>query len=207
MDITFETIYQTRELLNDLIIAKWFSLDLFSLQWWGIVSFIILSYIAVFSLLDKSRFTQILLFGSLMAVSITTYDLFGANFGFWAYKVRLLPVIPGVFLYDYTVIPLYYMMVYQYSPNWKTFFIWNTVLAGFIGIIFFPILVAADIVFYRNWQPIYQAAAPFLFGLLNRAIVLGTLKAEKKRLSYSPSEIGVFLPQPAMKPLDEKEHE
>lgn len=205
VEATFENIYKARETLNDLIVAKWFAEDVFSPQWWGILGVIVLSYIVVFSLLDKSRFTQLLLFGALMAVTITTYDLFGANFGLWAYKVRLLPVIPGIFLYDYTVIPLYYMLIYQYSPNWKSFLLWDAAFAAFIGLVFFPTLVATEIIFYGNWLPIYQAAAPFLFGILNRAIVLGTLQAEKRRLGYAPSALGVMLPRPAMKPQDEKE--
>jgi hypothetical protein len=111
---------------------------------------------------------QILLFGALRTVSITTYDLFGANFGLWGYNVRLLPVIPGIFLYDYTVIPLYFMLVYQYSPNWKMFLVWNAVLSGFIGLIFFPSLIAFEIIMFKNWLPIYQSVAPFLFATINR---------------------------------------
>ncbi|MPM36808.1 hypothetical protein SDC9_83411 [bioreactor metagenome] len=203
--ITFETIYQARSILHNLIMEKWLSQDVFSAQWWGIVAIIVFSYIFVFSIIDKKRFTQILLFGSLMAVSITTYDLFGANFGLWGYNVRLFPVIPGVFLYDYTVIPLYYMLIYQYSPNWKMFLVWNSVFAGFIGLVFLPALVTFEIMSFRNWLPIYQSIAPFVFGLLNRAIVLGTLKAEKNRLHYAPSAIGSLSPQPAMKPTENDE--
>ena len=202
MEITFEMIYQARETLHNLILSKWLNQDFLTIKWWGILTFIVISYILVFYLLDKKRFTQILLFGALMTVSITTYDLFGANFGLWGYKVRLFPVIPGVFLYDYTVIPLYYMLVYQYSPNWKMFFVWNAVLAGFIGLVFFPTLVAVDIIRFINWKPIYQAVAPFLFGFINRAVVLGTLRVEKNKLGYAPSEVGDFLSQPVMKPTE-----
>lgn len=119
--------------MHNLIVEKWLNQDLLSVQWWGIVAIIIFSYVLAFSLLDKRRFTQILLFGSLMAVSITTYDLVGANLGLWAYKVRLLPLIPGVFLYDYTVIPLYLCL-----------FI-NTALTGrcsSFGMRFYPALLA-----------------------------------------------------------------
>lgn len=203
--ITFDMIYEARSILHNLILAKWLSQDVFSVRWWGIVAFIIASYIVVFLLLDKRRFTQILLFGSLMSVSITTYDLFGANFELWGYNVRLLPVIPGVFLYDYTVIPLYYMLIYQYSSNWKTFLALNSTLAAFIGLIFFPALVSFEIITFRNWLPVYQAVAPFVLGLLNRAIVLGTLNAERMRLNYEPSSIGSLLPAPAIKPLNKSD--
>lgn len=204
--VTFEMIAETRDTLHHLILTKWMTEDVFSVKWWGIVAFIVFSYVLVFSLLDKRRLTQILLFGSLMTVAIVTYDLTGANFGLWGYKIRLFPLIPGVFLYDYTLIPLYYMLVYQYSPNWKVFVLWDAVLGGAIGLAFFPALAALDIIRFNNWLPIYQIPAPFLFGLINRAIVLGTLAAEKRRINPAPSIIGNLAPQPAMKPLGNKDN-
>ena len=204
--ITFEQITGARDILHHLILTKWLTQDLFSTRWWGIVAFIVFSYILVFSLLDKKRSTQILLFGALMTVSIVTYDLAGANFGLWGYKIRLFPLIPGVFLYDYTLIPLYYMLVYQYSPDWKSFFLWNAVLAGTIGFLFFPGLVALDIIQFKNWLPGYQTAAPFAFALLNRAVVLKTLQLEKSKAVAAPSIVRRLSPQPARKPLKPREH-
>lgn len=80
------------------------------------------------------------------------------------------------------------------------FFLWNAVLSGFISLVFFPVLVSVEIIAFFDWMPLYQAVAPFMLGFINRAIVLGTLTAEKRRLNYAPSAVGKLSPQPAMKP-------
>jgi len=119
--VTSEMIYEAKVTLHNLLLTKWLNQELFSPTWWGVIAFIAFSYILCFSLLDKRRFTQILLFGSLMAVAVYVFDSFGAGFGFWMDETHVLPITPSPFLYALTVIPLYYMLVYQYSPNWKRF--------------------------------------------------------------------------------------
>jgi hypothetical protein len=119
--ITFEMIRQAKMTLHNLVYIKWIVDDVFSPKWWGFVALIAFSYILCFSLLDKRRFTQILLFGSLITVLTIVFDIFGSNFNLWSYKSRLIPTIPSPVVYDLTIVPLYYMLVYQYSKNWKNF--------------------------------------------------------------------------------------
>lgn len=201
--VTPEMIYEAKATLHNLVYTKWITQDLFSAKWWGVIAFIVFSYILCFSLLDKRRFTQLLLFGSLMTVSVTVYDTFGANFNLWMYITRVFPIIPSLFLYDLTVIPLYYMLVYQYSRNWRSFVLWNAVAAGVISAVFFPVIAALDIIAFPNWNPLYHFPFTFASGLVARAVVLGVIGIEANRRNiYSKNTSTNPAYQPALKPLD-----
>jgi len=178
--VTSEMIRQAKMTMHEYVLAKWLAEDVFSPKWWGFVALIIVSYIICFSLLDKRRFTQILLFGSLMAVSSVVISIFGSNFNLWSYKSRIVPTIPSPFVYDLTIIPLYYMLVYQYSPNWKSFLMWNGVLAGIIGFGYFPALSALKVVSIENWSYFGFFAVNFSFAVIARAVVLGVMASERK---------------------------
>lgn len=178
--VTSEMIYEAKVTLHNLVVTKWLNQELFSPTWWGVIAFIAFSYILCFSLFDKRRSTQILLFGSLMAVAIYTYDSFGDSFNLWMDETRVLPLIPSPFLFDLTIVPLYYMLVYQYSPNWKRFVLWNAVAAGVCSIIYSPMIVALHIISFHNFKPIYNFPVIFIFGLVARKVVLVTLAAEKR---------------------------
>ena len=185
--VTPEMIYEAKVTLHNLLLTKWLNQELFSLKWWGVIAFIIFSYVLWFSLLDKRRFTQILLFGSLMTVGVSIFDAFGAGFNFWTDETHVLPMTPSYLLYSMTVIPTYYMLVYQYSPNWKRFVLWNTVAAGVISVIFLPVLVALDIMNFHNWIPLYHFPFNFIFGLVARKVMLVTLEGEKAKLALGKS--------------------
>ncbi|MDR3587475.1 MAG: hypothetical protein P4L59_19500 [Desulfosporosinus sp.] len=145
------------------------------------IATIALSYILVFWLLDKRRYTELLLFGSLVTVTSLVLSIFGSNFSWFTYNIRILPLTPSPVLYDLTIIPLYYMLVYQYSPDWKRFLLWNAVLSGLIAFGFYPALQAFDIVnFSNNWIPAYFFPIVITFSLISRAVVLGTLRQQNK---------------------------
>jgi hypothetical protein len=178
--VTKEMISTTKSLLHDYIKKKWLAEEVFSTKWWMMVAFIVFSYILVFLLLNKRRYSELLFFGSLVTVFNLVFSIFGSNFDLWSYNIRIFPITPSPFLYDLTIIPLYYMLVYQYSSDWKRFLLLNAVLAALISFGFFPTLKAFDIVsFSNNWRAPYFFPFVFIFSVIARIVVLGTLKAKK----------------------------
>ncbi|WP_053073817.1 CBO0543 family protein [Bacillus sp. LL01] len=71
---------------------------------------------------------------------ITIYDLFwiivasnldglGYELGLWGYTYKLSPFLPKSYVFDYCLIPITYMLIYQYFPTGKSFFCANVILA------------------------------------------------------------------------------
>jgi hypothetical protein len=180
MDI-HEQIKQAKRVLNKLVVEDWKS-ELFSPAWLGIIAFILLSYYICFRLLDKRRLTQLLLYGSLMTVSMTVIDIFGTQFGFWTFLTRVMPIVPSVLFFDYTIIPLYYMLVYQYSSTWRSFAAWNAVLAGIISFIFFPLLTALKLFKLYNWRYIYFFPLIYILAFICIGVVWGIVSVQNKKM-------------------------
>lgn len=177
--VTSEMIHHAKVTMHDLVYTKWIVEDVFSPKWWGFVALIIFSYILCFRLLDKRRYTEILLFGSLITVFTIVFDIFGSNFDLWSYHSRLIPTIPSPIVYDLTIVPLYYMLAYQYSPTWKIFLIFAGVVGGIIGYIYFPVLSMIKVItLHEPWSYFGFFAVNFIFAIIARTIVIGVIKTE-----------------------------
>jgi len=177
--ITTEEIYQAKIQLYKLLYEHWKTQELFTHSWWGMIMFIIFLYIFVFYLIDKKRFLQIMFFGSLMAVSGSVIDAIGTSYVLWSNSIRFFPITPGLFLYDLTAIPLYYMLAYQYTSSWISFVLWSTIISTIYSLIFLPFLAVFKIYTNHSWNNIYFI--PMLLGvsILARIIVLKIMKIEK----------------------------
>lgn len=176
---TGEMIVETKYTLHNLILEDWLTTDLFTAKWWGSVLFIVFLYIIFFVLLNKRRFSEIFIFGTLLTIGTVFADTIGANFVLWTYKSRILPILPSFFKYDFSVVPVFYMLAYQYTSTWKNYMTWNIIVAGLISFGYFNVIIALGM-FETRW-PLW---ANFLYlvvaSSLARVCVLGILAMEKK---------------------------
>lgn len=72
-----------------------------------LVAFILFYYAMWWKLTDKRRISDLLLFGSLLAVIRFIVDILGVTAGLWIYKVHILPTSQSVFLHALTITPLH----------------------------------------------------------------------------------------------------
>ena len=80
-------------------------------------------------------------------------------------------------------------------------------VAGVISAVFFPVLIALDIIAFTNWNPLYDFPIVFTFGLVARAVVLKVIGIEANlRNSYSTNTLTNSAFQPALKPLENTKH-
>jgi len=129
---TADMIHQLRLELWKLTYTQWKTETLFSIQWWSMVAIVAISYVIWWVLVDKQRLSQILLFGSLVAVQRIVMDIIGTNAVLWSYDIRETPFFPSPFQHDFTIIALALMVVYQNCHSWKKFLVWSGVVTGMI---------------------------------------------------------------------------
>lgn len=204
--ITYEMIYHARTTLHNLILAKWLEEDVFSPRWWSMVVLIVLSYLLCFSLFDKRRFSKLFLFGSLLAVGAAVYETVGVNFVLWFCATPVFPIIPCLFVPYLTILPVYYMLIFQYTTTWLQFSLWNLVAVSVYSFVLQPIFIHFKIVILDNWQTVYHMPMLFAIASLARAVTLLIInieqRQEKTARDYSSP---VTRCQPAMKPMDTQE--
>jgi hypothetical protein len=179
MDI-HDKIAQAKLELIKLIYTDWRTIDLFSPTWFGTVAFILFSYFLCFKLLDKCRLTKTLLYGALLTVMVSLFDIIGVEYVRWTYLTRIIPIVPSLFLFDFTLIPLYYMLVYQYCRSWKSFIICNTIVTGIVSFVLFPLMTALKMFELNNWSYVYFYPCIFTFALVSKIIVAVIVNLENK---------------------------
>ncbi|MDR3564191.1 MAG: hypothetical protein P4N59_22530 [Negativicutes bacterium] len=200
-------IHQLRLQLWGVVYAQWQE-HLFTAQWWFIVAVMAVSYFLWWKYVEKRRLLEILLFGCFIAVTRTVMEDVGVSAGLWSFDVRLVPLGISLFLNDLTVVPLTFMLVYQYTVSWKQFLVWSVIAEGLIAFAFHPLLSAIGIYREWNWHNYYSFMIMMGIVFLSRAVLLGVLHTVRK---YQTEDSGAhhkgFIPQPAMKPLEQDNDE
>ena len=200
--ITNEHLMQTADYLNKIVIEKWLSDQFLSPVWIGLALFILFTYILFFYLADKKRFIELLLFGSLVAVAFSVYDSTGELIGLWSTLFRMVPLSQNFFISDLTIIPLYAMLIYQYSNSWKMFLIGTVVWAGLIAFVFYYIILNRLNVFIylTPFGPYIDFVFLILIGLIARGILVILLNIAIEQGNLDPkASIARLIAAPVVK--------
>lgn len=197
------------EQLHQLRLAAWeikkllWQQNFLTAKWWFIAIAIAVSYAVWWKFTDKRRIIELLLFGSFIAVCRVIYDDWGISSSRWTYIVDLFPLGISLFLNDLTIVPLSYMLAYQYSPTWSKFLITIVILQGAISFALLPLLSSIGILVIHNWHVGYTFIFMMVVAITMRAIMLFGLEVQKNsRPQHSDIKAFESIPQPAMKPLD-----
>jgi len=149
---TIELLRQARlevAALKDLLWQQ----NFLTARWWTVVIVIAVSYAVWWVLVDKRRLPELLLYGSFIAVARIIFDDWGILNGRWTYIIDLFRKPPiSLFLNDLTVVPLAFMLVYQYAKSWVTFLALTVGVEGIIAFVFLPFLARMGILVIHNWS-------------------------------------------------------
>lgn len=203
MDTDF-LIYQKRQELWQLAYSDWLS-SLTTIKFWAMIAFILVAYMIWYKLTDKKRLVDLLLFGSFIAVMRVIVDAFGEQAGFWYYKEHTIPTSPSMFIHVLTLTPLTFMLVQQRSSNWRQFFIWAAVGAGFLHFLTIPVLGKLNYVQLMRWNNLYAFVTTYSIATLSRAAFHLVVQVQEKAREGKVSPLQSTLMQPAFKPLQDKE--
>lgn len=202
MDI-IDMIHQARLELWGYQLTEW-RMNLFTPRWWVVIASIAAAYAIWWRYADKRRLTQLLLFGSFIAVFRVIMDDAGASGALWVYSVKPLPLGHALFLNDLTVVPLGFMLVYQYCNTWKKFLLWTVIAEALYSFILLPLLVNYDLLRLYGWHYYYTFFIMLAAATVMRAILLKVLEVEKNYELTHSSPPSALRMQPAMKPLDKE---
>lgn len=200
-------IHQIRLEEWSFIYTSWM-VGLFSPQWWTLFVLVVISYTVWWNLADKRQLSHLLLFGSFVTVMRVIFDDLAVGMGLYAYKVRLIPLPRSLILNDLTIIPLYYMLVYQFTSSWRNFLFWSIVWSGIWAFVFKPLFVLTGILVLYDWKYYYTFVAMLFIGIASRLAFHLVMRTEQGSPVWrsAANEMKAML-QPAMKPLDNTEQD
>ncbi|WP_226647319.1 CBO0543 family protein [Mesobacillus subterraneus] len=176
---TQEEINKVHTQLVEMRYENFIHQDLFSFQWWFLLSLFVLPWILWWLLVDKNRIKDIWLFGSLISILIITLDDLGIELNLWYYPYQVLNIIPRLNPIDISVLPVFHMLVYQYFTKWKSFIIANILTAFLYAYLAEPLFVKINIYVLTNWDYIYSVPIYIGKAVLIKFILEGVLLKSK----------------------------
>lgn len=125
-------------------------------EWWLLFALATVPWIIWWKIVDRQRLFEILTYGFLVMTVSVFFDAIGVEFDLWDYKHQIVPLFDVFIVYDFTVMPVLYMLVYQFFNTWKSFIIANVVVSAIFAFISEPLLVWIDFYLLMNWKYIYS---------------------------------------------------
>lgn len=115
-------------------------------QFWLMIAMLILPLIVLFIAIDKTKLFLILFFAFNIHVWFAYIDSYGVRRAFWEYPYSLTPYFPFSMSLDGALVPVAFMLVYQWTLNKKkNFYLYATGLAAIFSFIFKPFLVSINL--------------------------------------------------------------
>lgn len=134
-------INHASEKVSSLISSYWHEhSDWSSWQFWIILAFLILPLIVLLIKLDKEKSLQVLFFGYTVHMLWTYLEIVLIRLGYMDHHYFLLPFLPQAIGITSSLLPVTFMLLYQYClKHNKNFLIWTIVLSAVIAFVFVPI--------------------------------------------------------------------
>ncbi|MEN1967146.1 CBO0543 family protein [Lentibacillus sp. N15] len=139
---------------------------LFSYQWWLLLGIMIALWSVWFILVDKQRMLSILLAGCISSLITFVLDDTGRSLHLWFYPHQLTYFSWQFYPVDLAVIPVCYMILYQYIGRWKWFLTTLILLSLFAAFLVEPLFVLLDLYVLIHWEHIYSFPFYILIGVI-----------------------------------------
>lgn len=161
-----QEIIEIRKKLYDLGKEYFFEHVLYSAQWWVLI-FIAISLWTIWTVLvDKKRLGSIMLVGLIASLLALVMDDIGIQMTLWVYPRPFSPITSRLNVVDLAIIPVSFMLVYQYARKWRSYIIAVTIMMLFAIFVAEPLFGKWYMYIKVKWEywysgPIYFAMAMF----------------------------------------------
>lgn len=168
--ILFEKILAAKRLLLQLSIEHWLKYELFTWQWWIKFVYLAIAIFVWYKMVDRKRILEIVSYGLLVSLIATVFDNIGGTLVLWTYSIRLTPIGFSAVL-DLVVLPIIYMLIFQYFPKWKPFIIVNILFSTVASFFLEPLLSLIGVYKELSWKHIYSFFLYILIAVFCKIII------------------------------------
>lgn len=198
---------ELQQQLLALRISDWYE-KVISFQWFFLVFLLIVPWIILWRLVKRKYIAEILSFGLLITAMSSFLNGNGLNLLLWSYPYKLLPFSPRAYAISYSVLPVTFMLMYQYFRTWKSFATANVIMATIFAFILQPILKWMGMYTMINWSYFYSFAIYIMMGLGLRLLLQVILQRELMATESVETNTGIKrqpgLASPALKRIINK---
>jgi PAS domain S-box-containing protein len=90
---------------------------LLSWKWWLVTCFSIFPWVGVYLFLKKDKRKQYLVSALIIMVLASFFDIIGLSHNLWRYYVMVFPVLGGFFPWNFSVVPICFIISYEVFPK------------------------------------------------------------------------------------------
>lgn len=127
-----------------------------SYQWWLLLGMAILPWVTWGLLVCKPDLRRIVLTGFFTATLTSVFDEIGVSLSFWAYPYQLVYFTSWLIPVNLAVIPVAFMLFYQYFRTWKTYMMMVILFSLFAALIAEPVFDRMHIAVVIHWKYVYS---------------------------------------------------
>jgi len=144
---------------------------LFSWQWWFLIFITVALWIIWAFVVDKQRIKSILITGLFASTITLVLDDIGISMSLWIYPYHLHPFSSQFYPVDIAIIPITYMLLYQYFRKWKHYLAAVTLLILFGLFVAEPFFIKTNLYIPLHWKPLYSSPVYLLVGVFLKGFV------------------------------------
>jgi hypothetical protein len=174
-----DKIRQIHEAFTQSRIDFWLDETVWHWQWWLMAALFFLPWIVWWKLVDKRRITEILLLGMTILITASLLDELGTELQLWYYPFMPIPLYPQLVPVNFTVLPITYMLIYQFTPKWRSYIAATIIMATINSGIGEPFLSYIGIYKLIHWKYIYSFPIYVLIAISHRWFLEKMLNIQK----------------------------
>ncbi|TYS51984.1 CBO0543 family protein [Bacillus infantis] len=144
----WDKIFQLSEEMTSLVDSYWNSYsDPGSWQFWAVTVLLVLPLGLLYFTVDRKRIFEIFFFGFIVHVLWTYTDIVLGNYTLLVHTYYMLPIFPHAFNITMSVLPVGFMLIYQYcTSHRKNFILYTVILSAVYSLVFASIEKALGMV-------------------------------------------------------------
>jgi hypothetical protein len=169
----FRSIVEQRVAETNGWVAYWYQYShMGTWQFWFHVGMLVIPLVVLYYALDRKQAFRIGFFGYSIHMVATYLDAFGTTHGYWEYPYKLTPHLTASFGLDASLIPVSFMLLYQWTLNRsKNYYLYSILLCVAYSFAFKPLLRAMDLfALFRGMNFAYLFLAYITAALLGKWI-------------------------------------
>lgn len=131
-DELWRKIYESNDQLNSLYASYWSQYsDMGTWQFWVVISLLVLPLAALCFFIDRKRIFEIFFFGYTVHVLWSYIDIALGRSNYFTHKYFLFPILPNATNITASVLPVGFLLLYQYCTNRnKNFYLFTLLLSA-----------------------------------------------------------------------------
>jgi hypothetical protein len=166
--------------LTSIRIKDWLHEDVFRLQWWILIIFLLLLITVWWIAVDKSRLPEISLFAGLAIIVCMGINEYGQEMVLWDFPKDIIPIFPPLSSVNLICLPVGFSIVYQRFRGWKSYISAILTVTFFICFIIEPILSVIGLYHLVRWQFYYSYPIYILVAISVRYFTNTIISINKK---------------------------